>query len=244
MPGLVISLLLSLLPVAIRASVFLALRRALVAGVLRSSLLLWALAALSAAFGPGLLLLLTGGLLGLSLGALALLLALWTLAPLLALGPLLLAATLFLSAALGTFLRRLHLLGQTSLALLALLASLSLALVAALLLALLISFLQATQANVAHYVYKLRLYVLGFSRSNFHGFQFIGNDVLVVHGADLAHPLYGEGVLLIAVGQHVPHQVFKDVFFNKGSRTAGYTQQVGIFRKALQGIQVRIQLVV
>lgn len=40
--------------------------------------------------------------------------------------------------------------------------------------------LQAAQADLAHDVYKFRLHFFGFSGTDFHGFQFIGNDPLLV----------------------------------------------------------------
>ena len=81
---------------------------------------------------------------------------------------------------------------------------------------------QRFQADLADKIDKPRFRLLfWFPGTHFDWSQVVGDHILHIHLPDLPHPLDSEGVLLIAVRQHIPHQVFENIFFDQARRSFG-----------------------
>src|SRR5271167_2351649 len=108
-----------------------------------------------------------------------------------------------------------------------------------------VGFLQRLQADLPNQIHKPAfLRFLGLPRSHFHRVQCVGDRILHIQLPDLPHPLDSQRVLLVAVRQHIPHQVLENVFFDQARRAFSHLQLFRIVRKVLQRIQIGIQLVV
>ena len=107
-----------------------------------------------------------------------------------------------------------------------------------------VGFFQRLQADLAYQVHKTALRLLGFARADLYRLQAVRHHILQVELTYLSNPFDSKGILLIAVRQHIPHEVFKDVFLDKDRRSLLHLQRLRIIREVLQGIQVGIQLIV
>lgn len=103
---------------------------------------------------------------------------------------------------------------------------------------------QGTEADLAHEVYKLWFYFPRLTAGNFYGFQLLGYSALGIELFDLAYSFNANRVLFVAVGQHIPHDVFENILLDKGRIAFTYLQQICIIGKVLKGIKVGIQFVV
>ena len=107
-----------------------------------------------------------------------------------------------------------------------------------------VCFFQGFQADLPHQVHKSAFFLLRLPCTDLNGFQSIRHDILQVQLADLSYPFNSKGILLIAVRQHIPHQVLKNILFNEDGCSLGHLQGLGIIREVLQRIQVGVQLIV
>src|ERR1700754_4954179 len=71
---------------------------------------------------------------------------------------------------------------------------------------------QAAQTDLTYHIHKFGFHLFWFLGGYLNSFQLFGYLALVVHLFDLANAFDRERVLLGAVGQRIPHQVFEDVF--------------------------------
>ena len=74
--------------------------------------------------------------------------------------------------------------------------------------------------------------------------QVIGNLILQIHLPDLPYPLDRQRILLIAVRQHIPHQILKNVFFDQTGGPLGNLQRFRVVGEVLQSVKIGIQLVI
>jgi hypothetical protein len=67
---------------------------------------------------------------------------------------------------------------------------------------------------------------------------------LFIEFFDLLDPVDRKWILFIAVGQGVPHQILKNIFFDQEGISLGNLQHITVVRKMLQCIEVGIELIV
>jgi hypothetical protein len=104
---------------------------------------------------------------------------------------------------------------------------------------------QGLKTDLTYQVDKTILFcLLRFARAYLDRLQSLWNDILHVIPADLTHSLDREGILLIAIGQYVPHQIFKYILFDEDGGSFCHLQGLRIIREILQGVQIGIQFVV
>jgi hypothetical protein len=74
---------------------------------------------------------------------------------------------------------------------------------------------QCAKADLADKVHKTSALILFWlAGADLNGFQSVGDDILHIRLPDLPHSFNGKRVLLVAIGQHVPHQVFENILFD------------------------------
>jgi hypothetical protein len=85
-----------------------------------------------------------------------------------------------------------------------------------------VRFFQRLQADLADKIDKPAFRLLfWFPGTHFHRPKVVGDFVLHIHLPDLPHPLDSKGILLVAVRQHIPHQVFENILFDQARRSFG-----------------------
>ena len=97
-------------------------------------------------------------------------------------------------------------------------------------------FFQGLQADLSH-IGVNRFYLFGFAAYNFNRFPGLSGRMPCYSNSLSSRPFNGE-VLLVAVGQTVPHQVAEDVFSLPEGPAGRYFNAVGIFGEESAGASI------
>lgn len=103
---------------------------------------------------------------------------------------------------------------------------------------------QGAQADLPYQICILWFYFFGFGTGDLYRFELVWYNALCVELFDLTHSFYRNGVLLVTIGQYVPHQIFEDIFFDEGGVAFTNLDHICIVREMLECIKIGIQLVV
>lgn len=103
-------------------------------------------------------------------------------------------------------------------------------------------FFQTFQTDLSNQIGVLWLYLFRFAADHFHGLKLFRSDSLAILCFDFFDGFNAQRILLVAVGQGIPHQIFENVFFYQKGSSFGNLQHIAVVGEKLQGIHVGVQL--